>query len=753
MARRTGRDAIYDAADTFRVRCLTGRKSLLWPDRVVWTPETIDRLIAAYIDRPDETSRPFLDKWHDQLLDQPDDVHRLAADVLAFYYLFPTNVGANTKLQRIKTLLNWRLQDDQPDLALIEAAFAATGLGSPGMFYLTTQPFQIEYYLRFFRAIIDGDADPHDVSECRTIADATLQQHAARSPHPTRHIVLHLLFPEQFEPIASQSHKERIVATFANRAGGVKHIDDALLAIRHSFEASSGPSFDFYGDATIYAQWHPQPDVEAMTVRDPDLTPPRWWISKWDWSVPYGGGLQHEEAIYGRMLDEAGRDTYRALAEVSADDVILHIDTAQSAFIGFAWAAGSAVPSDAEFDARFPADRGPSRIIPTRGFTRLNPVLRFDDIFPSFRDRLIDLRNRERGLFYDATGRTSGLFFTTAPADLVDILDEAYQQVANITLTDLILGTQLQRVQHREDVASSLNLSADEAETIASLLAEKRQVIFEGPPGSGKTFVAEKIARSFTGNPLDGVPDESIEVVQFHQSYGYEDFVQGIRPETDAEGHLQYRVRPGIFMRLCERARLNPTKRFVILIDEINRGNISRIFGELLLLLEYRDQQVTLPYATPDEPKFSIPENVFLIGTMNTADRSLAQIDYALRRRFYFYRFQPVVDGHAPILVRWIDTQAGMPAESRERILSLFVALNLRITDLLGEDFQIGHSHFMRADIGTDDGLRRVWRYAVIPLLTEYFHSHRDRSAVLASFEIDTLLGVTAGGEEDDMAI
>ncbi len=135
---------------------------------------------------------------------------------------------------------------------------------------------------------------------------------------------------------------------------------------------------------------------------------------------------------------------------------------------------------------------------------------------------------------------------------------------------------------------------------IESLLLDKKQIIFEGPPGSGKTFLADLFARYFTENPLEGEHDERIEVVQFHQSYGYEDFVQGIRPVTDGEGRLQYRVMPGIFLQHCERARANPDKRFVLIIDEINRGNLSRIFGELLMLLEYRDKKVRLPYAAGD---------------------------------------------------------------------------------------------------------------------------------------------------------
>lgn len=289
------------------------------------------------------------------------------------------------------------------------------------------------------------------------------------------------------------------------------------------------------------------------------------------------------------------------------------------------------------------------------------------------------------------------------------------------------------------ELAEKTNLTQQELEEIGFLLEGKRQMIFEGPPGAGKTYVAELFARHFAGNALEGPHDQRIVVVQFHQSYGYEDFVQGIRPETNAKGQLEYRVRDGVFKRLCDTAARNPDENFVIVVDEINRGNISRVFGELLFLLEYRNKSVSLPYARPGDPLFSIPKNVYMIGTMNTTDRSLAQIDYALRRRFFFYRMLPVVDGAAPVLERWLRKQ-NLGQESREQALRLFVALNERIRLHLGEHYQVGHSYFMSLDIATEAGRDRAWAYSVMPLLEEYFYNYRDRQTVLSEFAIDNLL-------------
>jgi len=228
-------------------------------------------------------------------------------------------------------------------------------------------------------------------------------------------------------------------------------------------------------------------------------------------------------------------------------------------------------------------------------------------------------------------------------------------------------------------------------------------------------------------------------IVQFHQSYGYEDFVQGIRPKTSEQGQLTYRTEPGIFKVFCDAARKS-SRPFVMVIDEINRGNISRIFGELLFLLEYRNKIVPLPY---DHSDFSIPSNVYIIGTMNTTDRSLAQIDYALRRRFYFYRLLPVVNDRAPVLERALE-KLGVGLEPRSRIIRLFISLNRSIQERLGEHFQIGHSHFIRGDIGDDKVLDQVWTRAVLPLLQEYFYNSRERESVLCEFTIDRLLNDAA---------
>jgi len=265
----------------------------------------------------------------------------------------------------------------------------------------------------------------------------------------------------------------------------------------------------------------------------------------------------------------------------------------------------------------------------------------------------------------------------------------------------------------RDDFLRQTYLTAPTADELHDLLLERRQIVLYGPPGTGKTHVARHLARWLIG--LAEPPPERLTVIQFHPAYSYEEFIEGIRPESHERGgrsHVAYPVRPGVFVRFC-RAAESIDGPCVFVIDEINRGNIARIFGELMLLLEYRDEAVPLPYSGV---RFRIPPNVHLIGTMNTADRSTALVDFALRRRFHFFRFAADPD----LFDRWL---AGRPSP-----LPYLGALYRRLaTEAVDDpDYAIGPSLFMR-DLD-EAGLARVWRRSVIPYLEEYYSDQRARA-------------------------
>ncbi|MGI8423062.1 MAG: McrB family protein [Chloroflexota bacterium] len=288
---------------------------------------------------------------------------------------------------------------------------------------------------------------------------------------------------------------------------------------------------------------------------------------------------------------------------------------------------------------------------------------------------------------------------------------------------------------------------------LESLLLRHRQIVLEGPPGAGKTFVAEAFGRWWTTGAAGAATGSGFELIQFHEAYGYEDFVQGIRPVLIEAGQdlrggaptgVGYQSVPGVFYTLCERARAHPEARFVLLIDEINRGKASRIFGELLYLLEYRGEDKTVRLASGE--MFWVPDNVFLLGTMNTADRSIALVDYALRRRFRFVPLRPFVrtganpDGDAPVLRRWLGARRITNADG---IVRLFCRLNARVAEQ-SEHLVVGHSHFMPADLPTGQAYPRerldeIWEYSVLPLLAEYW-PHLPSTEIEAQYGLGALL-------------
>ncbi|WP_162910807.1 AAA family ATPase [Hymenobacter oligotrophus] len=278
----------------------------------------------------------------------------------------------------------------------------------------------------------------------------------------------------------------------------------------------------------------------------------------------------------------------------------------------------------------------------------------------------------------------------------------------------------------RDMALRELFVSAEKLDDALAGLGRKKNLILQGPPGTGKTFLARRLAWL-----LLGATDEArIELVQFHPSYSYEDFVQGFRPD----GQGGFRLADGVLPDVCRRAAQEPHRPFVLLIDEINRGHLNRIFGELLVLLEADKRgprhAVRLPYSPADAPRFFVPDNLYVIGTMNTADRSLAPLDYALRRRFAFVPMQP--EFGEPL--RQLLKARGVPTTVTERLLARLNELNQTIADdpELGTDFQLGHSYFCQppTDAAAAAGwLALVLEQEIAPLLDDYWFDQPAQAA------------------------
>lgn len=284
----------------------------------------------------------------------------------------------------------------------------------------------------------------------------------------------------------------------------------------------------------------------------------------------------------------------------------------------------------------------------------------------------------------------------------------------NIITEKLLQSSNIKKYKFTDDSDKPFISEADFLQTVA-LLKRKKNIILQGPPGVGKTFIARKLAYEI----MQEIKDANIEMVQFHQSYSYEDFIQGLRP-TQKGG---FDLRDGIFYSFCQRALAHPDRPFFFIIDEINRGNLSKIFGELMMLIEADKREekfaLKLTYAEDEEDRFYVPSNLYIIGTMNTADRSLAIVDYALRRRFAFITLQPDYGNN----FRSFLASKGLSAGMVEHICSAVTKVNSKIKEdiNLGEGFQIGHSYFCAFTTNEDENKwwNEILSFELKPLLDE----------------------------------
>ena len=266
----------------------------------------------------------------------------------------------------------------------------------------------------------------------------------------------------------------------------------------------------------------------------------------------------------------------------------------------------------------------------------------------------------------------------------------------------------------KENFLQEVFMTESKYDRLNAVLQKKKNIILQGAPGVGKTFAARRLAWSIMGEQ----DNDRVEFVQFHQNYSYEDFVMGYKPVEDG-----FELKNGIFYRFCQKAASHPEQDFFFIIDEINRGNLSKIFGELLMLIEadYRGQSATLAY---NGLSFSVPQNLYLIGMMNTADRSLAMIDYALRRRFSFFDMEPGFDSEG-----FRAYQKALDNETFNTLIEQVRELNQEIAQdkSLGKGFCIGHSYFCGAEICTEEWMRDIVDFDILPMLSEYWFDDNNK--------------------------
>jgi MoxR-like ATPase len=732
-------------AQRWKERCLL-RDGSMFTDRSLWTRANFDQLERYYVQNLKYGEGDFYSKLKQQLAPATPEAKQLAAELfwLMFLYVDRKQMRGSTKRLQIRQVWEWSGDKLNPTDPTVFGEVLDGGIGRPGTAYNTERWRELVF-------LIDAIRDWKGLSvaeQSRMVADPWLfafwlDAIPTSTNRQFREVLLHLLFPDTFERIATARDKQKVVRAFRQKAGepaeGIDYtnriaVDREILRIRESVAPGYGVDrFDFYhlGPEEVWRDKKSKKKEKKASEPKADLD--AWYKKTFGrnrvWVIATGSG--------GRLWPEFEREKHVAiewdyLGDLSAFE---SRDAIRDAMI-----AAKALEHDPMHDSlavwNFVRVMQPGdTVIAKRGLTTLlaygvvTSDYRFDEDRAEARHvRDVDWRKIgpwELGEEQRIAGKTLTEF---------SALKDWLRSVWPLIVADQRRqpGKEKPRSYSIDDALKELFMPRDLLQSLLDALGRKKNLILEGAPGVGKTFVARRIAYA-----LMGVEDAArVDVVQFHQSYSYEDFVQGWRPL----GEKGFSLQKGRFVRFCETARKS-SEPFVFIIDEINRGNLSKVFGELLSLLEgdKRGPQHDVGLAYDSAERFHIPANVYLIGLMNTADRSLAMVDYALRRRFAFVRLEPAFESEA-FAQNLVDS--GVDEEVVGRIVAGMTALNTAIAEddsNLGEGYKIGHSFFVPADDSKDLG--KAWYQAIVrqeiePLLREYWFDQPEK----VKSEIDKLL-------------
>jgi hypothetical protein len=734
---------ILDAAQQWKRKCFLSDGSI-FSNSSLWTTTNLITLDERFSKNPILGDEAFLDKFRRQLEPTPPPVKQLAAELIWLLSLFPSNIKGTRKRHNIMEVWSWsgeKLERSHPLLLLLDY-----GIGGAGQAFNQRRDLELTFAVQV--VLVWRQIQPEkklSLVEDPWAFGNWLDGIPDAPNRGLRHMILFLLFPDYYERIASGRQKNLIVSTLENYAHesiasdsdspGIA-IDKKLLCIRKELERMyPNQEIDFYLHPVkeLWQKPEEKTDEDSEGADDSEkgrpepVTSSRVWIEK----TLVKGRSDREQgehrlgvALWSPQKAKNGADIYKDMRAVREGDIVLHL-TDNRQFSGVSVAAGSA---DATFEG-LPntAWEGPAYRIPLRDYVPLDPPLEREDFLesPVGAAELRKVREQYgRGLFYTADlDLNQGKYLTTAPIELVEALSRIYFKLYGKPLPhlqNLQLGPDAS-VAHDtytlEDAMSGIFLDRDCFEEMLLLLDTKKNLILQGPPGVGKTFIARRLAYAL----LKAEDRTRVKFVQFHQSYSYEDFIEGYRP-TDGGG---FALRKGLFRDFCKTALEDSSRDYVLVIDEINRGNLSKIFGELLMLIEPDKRSpawnVQLAYSGDD---FHVPANLYLIGLMNTADRSLAMVDYALRRRFAFFTLDPQFQSER--FASYLE-ELGASRLLVSAIVTRFEALNKAIaedTTNLGRGFCIGHSFFCSAgpQITPDGGwYQRVVKTEVAPLLQEYW--------------------------------
>ena len=761
-----GAEKVYQAASLWVDRALRADDSLFTPGKPIWSSKWLWEVHKRFLNNQDNSGADSTEKFQRQLAGSPPEVYQLMGEALYVYFLIVTTKNSSAEQKRIDDVLGLSPQPvaTPPDLA----AALTPGIANPGAFFHVGRQFQVGFLIEFVEQWKEQEpdeqasllSDPWGFKKFVTGLEfrSELLKDSPDKPSTQREALLHLVFPDTFESIVSVVDKGRIATAFSHLVTQpTEDVDRQLEQIRPALEAKYGSrNWLFYTTPEIRNVWEPNPWSEFVRLAQGYVDTGKLESEEIEYKVEIGQGLAAAREAALSEADGWASQVSTGVAN-STNNLIHHIPMARFRN----WVIGS--PDDAlkalqalwtrdevsiakrisDFSKLFP----PS--VTSGAGTRVNTasvLLMGLDVeqYPPFRVRLFNDAYDRTG--YDKPEQSANE--ATLYGHALDFLDRFIEEASarglalrhRLDAQSVAWAVGQGRSEEDpippepdlQDIATELHLPVEFLEEISALLEDKKQVIFQGPPGTGKTYVAQKLAEHWAGS------DSNVMLVQFHPSYAYEDFVQGFRPKTADGGQVTFELRDGPLRQIARSAAADATGKYYLIIDEINRGNIAKVFGELYFLLEYRDTPMRLQYS--DEP-FSLPPNLYIIGTMNTADRSIALVDLALRRRFYFVEFHPNEEPIKDLLRRWL-TKHGQDT----RVADLVDRANAELKD---HHAAIGPSYFMKKDLD-ETSVRRIWKHSILPYIEERLFGEIDR---VKEFDIDKLRGADAhvSASEDGM--
>ena len=778
----SGTVRVYAAADMWVKHALWVDDSLFTPGKPIWSKQVLGEVHRRFLDRPDESGDSFLEKLERQLKGGQPAVYQLMGEALYFYFLIVATKNSAKEQEVIERVLNWSPHPVKIPPELV--ACLTPGIAKPGVFYFRARPFQIAFLIEFAEQLKEQEpagrsrilADPWEFKDfvMRLQLQSTMMQEFPESPVAQREALFHLVFPDDFEAITNTPRKARIAKAFSNLVTQpTEDVDRQLKQIRLSLEERHGGVDHFFFKPAIRSQW------------DESYKQPLWdeFVKRAKRFVD-AGELESQEIEFkvkaSRNIADARKETLAGtpgwanslkdalIAKESdfigwrlVDDLIkwcvAHQDEASRA-LGAIWAENDSSVSDRirAFSAALPRPEisGPgSRLKVASGLLMGIDVERY----PLFMKTVFDKAYDRTGYGRPQRGADEAALYEHALAFLDRFIEEAAERGLELRHR-LDAQSVVWELAERwddweseggeepgpdppppdpwspaniESLAKELLWETDALQKIIDGLQDKRQAIFQGPPGTGKTYVAKRIAEHCKQH------GGGFKIVQFHPSYSYEDFVEGFRP-TLTDGQAGFKLTPGPLRLIADEAAANPDAKFILVIDEINRGNVAKILGELYFLLEYRGEPVNLQYS--NEP-FNLPTNLWFIGTMNTTDPSIALVDAALRRRFYFFNFFPDAPPIKGLLRRWLKKNNS----ELEWVANLVDQAN---RDLGDRHMGIGPSHFMKKPGSLDEKrIQFIWEQAVIPYIEEQCFGDEQR---LKQFAYEELKGKLEANDQPE---